>query len=74
VLLIGDEAHLEVYQSTKEKTFSSKSIRLKQAISLYGMLASTEDLDQNGNMDLILPLTHIDPEAVRNQLHYILQP
>jgi hypothetical protein len=26
VLLIGDDAHLEVYQSTKEKTFSSKSI------------------------------------------------
>jgi hypothetical protein len=37
------------------------------------MLASTEDLDQNGKMDLILPFTHLDPEAVRNQLHFVLQ-
>lgn len=73
VLLIGDEDHLKVYQSAKEKLFSSKSIRLKQAIPLNGMLASTEDLDQNGKMDLILPFTHLDPEAVRNQLHFVLQ-
>jgi hypothetical protein len=73
VLLIGDEDHLKVYQSAKEKLFSSKSIRLKQAIPLNGMLASTEDLDQNGKMDLILPFTHLDPEAVRNQLHFLLQ-
>ena len=73
LLLIGDEDHLKVYQSAKEKLFSSKSIRLKQAIPLNGMLASTEDLDQNGKMDLILPFTHLDPEAVRNQLHFVLQ-
>ncbi len=73
LLLIGDEDHLKVYQSAKEKLFSSKSIRLKQAIPLNGMLASTEDLDQNGKMDLILPFTHLDPEAVRNQLHFLLQ-
>jgi FG-GAP-like repeat len=73
LLLIGDEDHLKVYQSAKEKLFSSKSIRLKQAIPLNGMLASTEDLDQNGKMDLILPFTHLDPQAVRNQLHFLLQ-
>lgn len=73
LLLIGDEDHLKLYQSAREKLFSSKSIRLKQAIPLNGMLASTEDLDQNGKMDLILPFTHLDPEAVRNQLHFVLQ-
>ncbi|OGO85050.1 MAG: hypothetical protein A2203_14900 [Chromatiales bacterium RIFOXYA1_FULL_46_5] len=73
LLLIGDEDHLKVYQSAKEKLFSSKSIRLKQAIPLNGMLASTADVDQNGKMDLILPFTHLDPEAVRNQLHFVLQ-
>ncbi|WP_233011107.1 FG-GAP repeat domain-containing protein [Rheinheimera faecalis] len=73
LLLIGDEDHLKLYQSAKEKLFSSKSIRLKQAIPLNGMLATTADLDQNGKMDLILPFTHLDPEAVRNQLHFILQ-
>lgn len=73
LLLIGDEDHLKLYQSAKEKLFSSKSVRLKQAIPLNGMLASTADVDQNGKMDLILPFTHLDPEAVRNQLHFILQ-
>ncbi len=73
LLLIGDEDHLKVYQSAKEKLFSSKSVRLKQAIPLNGMLASTADLDQNGKMDLILPFTHLDQEAVRNQLHFVLQ-
>lgn len=73
LLLIGDEDHLKLYQSAKEKLFSSKSIRLKQAIPLNGMLAATADLDQNGKMDLILPFTHLDPEAVRNQLHFVLQ-
>ena len=73
LLLIGDEDHLKVYQSAKEKLFSSKSIRLNQAIPQNGMLATTADLDRNGKMDLILPFTHLDPEAVRNQLHFVLQ-
>lgn len=73
LLLIGDEDHLKLYQSAKEKLFSSKSIRLKQPIPLNGMQASTADLDQNGKMDLILPFTQQDPEAVRNQLHFVLQ-
>lgn len=73
VLLIGDEDHLKVYESAKEKLFSSKNRRLKQVIPLNGMLASTADLDQNGKMDLILPFTQQDPAAVRNQLHFVLQ-
>ncbi|WP_337842683.1 VCBS repeat-containing protein [Rheinheimera sp.] len=73
LLLIGDEDHLKIYASAKEKLFSSKSVRLKQAVPLNGMTAEALDLDQNGKMDLVLPFTHQDPAEVRNQLHFLLQ-
>ncbi|WP_419572301.1 FG-GAP repeat domain-containing protein [Rheinheimera sp.] len=73
LLLIGDEDHLKIYASAKEKLFSSKSVQIKQAVPLNGMTAEALDLDQNGKMDLVLPFTHLDPPEVRNKLHFLLQ-
>lgn len=73
-LLVGDgREQLRLYQHDKTRLFSRRSEKLKVDLPRDASRVRVMDITGNGKDDLVLPFDTQDNEALRNQLHLLIQ-